>query len=202
MKYKNKCLTSTPMRKEDTLQLLKLENIMVISNLSLHVIRKGMKTGFVITAILVIVSTASLGIIHNAMAIETLYQAGHDHGCSDAKLTFSARYINQPGRGPQFHTQEFMSGYRAGFNACSSESSPVASNIGDNSASGSSSQFSQGFSNGVSDAQKDAKDNKLGSGPVVGVDCDSEVDSRFGNQNYCDGYTKGYMGEANKLTSK
>jgi hypothetical protein len=40
------------------------------------------------------------------------------------------------------------------------------------------------------------------SGPVVGVDCDSEVDSRFGNQNYCDGYTKGYMGETNKLTGK
>lgn len=55
---------------------------------------------------------------------------------------------------------------------------------------------------GVSDAEKDANDNKLGSGPVVGVDCDSEVDSRFGNQNYCDGYTKGYMGEANKLTAK
>jgi hypothetical protein len=55
---------------------------------------------------------------------------------------------------------------------------------------------------GVSVAEKDAKDNKLGSGPVVGVDCDSEVDSRFGNQNYCDGYTKGYMGEANKLTAK
>ena len=55
---------------------------------------------------------------------------------------------------------------------------------------------------GVSDAEKDAKDNKLGSGPVVGVDCDSEVDSRFGNQNYCDGYTKGYMGVANKLTAK
>jgi hypothetical protein len=112
------------------------------------VIRRDMKTGFVITATLIIIFTASLGIIHNAMAKQTPYQAGHDHGCSDAKLIFSARYINQPGRGPQFHTQEFMSGYSAGFNACSNESSPVASNVGENSGSGSSPQFSQGFSNG------------------------------------------------------
>ena len=173
-----------------------------MSNLSLQVVRRDMKTGFVIAATLIIIFTDSLGVIHNAIAKETPYQAGYDHGCSDAKLTFSARYINQPGKGPQFHTQEFMSGYRVGFNVCSSESSPVASNVGDNSGSGSSSQFSQGFSNGVSDAQKDVKDNKLGSGPVVDVDCDSEVDSRFGNQDYCDGYTKGYMGEANKLIGK
>ena len=43
-------------------------------------------------------------------------------------------------------------------------------------------QFKQGFANGVSDAQKGAKYNKLGSGPVVDIDCDSEVDSRFDNQ--------------------
>jgi hypothetical protein len=162
-----------------------------------------MKTGFVIiTAALIIISAASLGTIHNAMAKGTPWQAGYDHGCSDAQLPFSARYINQPGKGPQFHTQEFMSGYNAAFSGCSSESSPVASNVGDNSGSSSSSQFKQGFANGVSDAQKDAKDNKLGSGPVVGVDCDSEIDSRFGNQDYCDVYTKGYMGEANKLTGQ
>jgi hypothetical protein len=28
------------------------------------------------------------------------------------------RYINEPGKGPSFHTNEFMSGYYAGFNAC------------------------------------------------------------------------------------
>jgi hypothetical protein len=49
----------------------------------------------------------------------TPYQSGYDHGCSDAKLPFSKRYINQPGKGPQDHTQEFISGYNAGFSACS-----------------------------------------------------------------------------------
>ena len=67
------------------------------------------------------------------MAKDMPYQAGYDHGCSDAKLMFSAKYINQPGKGPQFHTQEFMSRYNAGFSACSNESSPVASNVADNS---------------------------------------------------------------------
>jgi hypothetical protein len=71
------------------------------------------------------------------------------------------------------HYVHFVLDNYAGFKACSSEFSPVTSNVADNSGSGSSSKFSQGFSNGVSDAQKDAKDNKLGSGPVVGVDCDS-----------------------------
>jgi hypothetical protein len=156
-----------------------------------------MKTGFVIAAALIIVAAASLG-IQNAMAKGIPWQAGYDHGCSDAKLIFSARYINQLSKGPSFQIQEFMSGYNAGFSACSSsEFSPVASNTGDSSSS--SSQFKQGFANGVSDAQKGAKYNKLGSGPVVGIDCDSEVDSRFDNQDYCDGYTKGCRGEANKL---
>jgi hypothetical protein len=49
----------------------------------------------------------------------TPYQSGYDHGCSDAKLPFSKRYINQSGKGPQYHTQEFISGYNAGFSACS-----------------------------------------------------------------------------------
>jgi hypothetical protein len=51
----------------------------------------------------------------------TTYQAGYDHGCSDAKLPSSKRYINQPGKGPESHTQEFMSGYNAGFSECSAK---------------------------------------------------------------------------------
>jgi hypothetical protein len=52
-----------------------------------------MKTGFVIAAALVIVAAACLG-IQNAMAKGTPWQAGYDHGCSDAQSPFSARYIN------------------------------------------------------------------------------------------------------------
>jgi hypothetical protein len=62
------------------------------------------------------IAAASLGIIQTAMAKKgTPFQAGFHHGCNDAKVTFSARYINQPGKGPCFHTQEFMSGYNRGF---------------------------------------------------------------------------------------
>jgi hypothetical protein len=48
------------------------------------------------------------------------YDSGYDHGCDDAGRSESDKYINQPERGPSFHTQEFMNGYYAGLNACSS----------------------------------------------------------------------------------
>jgi uncharacterized membrane protein YgcG len=49
--------------------------------------------------------------------------AGYDHGCSDASLSPSERYINQPGKGPSEHTSEFMDGYNNGFSSCSSSNS-------------------------------------------------------------------------------
>jgi hypothetical protein len=59
-------------------------------------------------------------------AVDTLtitkspFESGHGHGCSDAGISdFSDRYINQPGKGPSFHTEEFMRGYDTGYNACS-----------------------------------------------------------------------------------
>jgi hypothetical protein len=49
------------------------------------------------------------------------YQSGYDHGCDDAGISNPGdRYINQPEKGPAFHTDEFMQGYDAGFNACRS----------------------------------------------------------------------------------
>jgi|SRR5918995_2738620 hypothetical protein len=47
------------------------------------------------------------------------YDSGYDHGCDDAGRSESDKYINQPERGPSFHTNEFMDGYYAGLNACS-----------------------------------------------------------------------------------
>ena len=33
------------------------------------------------------------------------YNSGYSHGCSDAKISDSSkRYINQPGKGPGYHT--------------------------------------------------------------------------------------------------
>src|ERR687884_1349565 len=90
-------------------------------------------------AIIIIVSAVVYFMVPNAMAKVTSFQAGYDHGCSDIKLTFSARYINQPGKGPSFHTQEFMNGYNVGFSACSGKPSPVASSVSSSSSGNSTS---------------------------------------------------------------
>ena len=57
------------------------------------------------------------------------YNSGYSHGCSDAKISDSSkRYINQPGKGPGYHTNEFMNGYNDGFEICSNGSNPPSSN--------------------------------------------------------------------------
>ncbi|MDN5868762.1 MAG: hypothetical protein L0H55_15365 [Candidatus Nitrosocosmicus sp.] len=57
------------------------------------------------------------------------YNSGYTHGCSDAKISDSSkRYIYQPGKGPNYHTPEFMSGYTDGFEICSNGSNPQPSN--------------------------------------------------------------------------
>jgi hypothetical protein len=50
------------------------------------------------------------------------YDSGYNHGCDDAGLSSSDRYINEPGKGPNFHTDEFMSGYHDGFQECGGSS--------------------------------------------------------------------------------
>ena len=47
------------------------------------------------------------------------YDSGYDHGCDDADILNPARqYINQPGKGPSFHSDEFMEGYEDGYGDC------------------------------------------------------------------------------------
>jgi hypothetical protein len=61
-------------------------------------------------------------IINNTTNTHTksAFQVGYNHGCSDVKISnFTDRYINQPGKGPNFHTDEFMRGYDTGYNTCS-----------------------------------------------------------------------------------
>ena len=43
----------------------------------------------------------------------------YDHGCSDARKDPDNRYINEDGKGPDNHTNEFMDGYNSGYNSCS-----------------------------------------------------------------------------------
>ena len=63
---------------------------------------------------------ASIPSIPSAFASNNAYDSGYDHGCDDAGISDpDDRYINQPERGPSFHTGAFMDGYNAGFNSCS-----------------------------------------------------------------------------------
>lgn len=54
---------------------------------------------------------------------ESLYRSGYNHGCDDADISDpDDRYINQPEKGPSFHTNEFMRGYNDGYDNCSGNS--------------------------------------------------------------------------------
>ena len=121
-------------------------------------------------------------IIPNAMAKGTPFQAGYDHGCSDAKLTFSKRYINQLGKGPNFHTIEFMKGYNAGLEACN-KPSPIHSSI----------FYKQGYAKGILDAKSYQKTFTASNAMrPEDVDCDSDIDPRMSNEDYCAGYQHGF----------
>ena len=51
------------------------------------------------------------------------HTSGYNHGCSDAQISDpSVRYINQPEKGPGFHSEAFMQAYNEGFDACSGNS--------------------------------------------------------------------------------
>lgn len=57
--------------------------------------------------------------VDDATANNLPYKSGYNHGCSDAKISDSSkRYINQPGKGPSYHTSEFMRGYNDGVKSC------------------------------------------------------------------------------------
>jgi len=46
------------------------------------------------------------------------YDSGYSHGYDDAQLfNPSDHYLNQPGKGSELHTDEFMDGYNAGYAA-------------------------------------------------------------------------------------
>jgi hypothetical protein len=107
------------------------------------------------------------------------YQSGYDHGCSDARISDpSDRYINEPGKGPSFHTNEFMRGYNAGYDACSGG--------GGSSGDGSKSPYRSGYDHGAVDASDDCSDG-----------CDWYIlepgkGFAFHTQEFIDGYIDGF----------
>jgi hypothetical protein len=61
---------------------------------------------------------------------ESSYNAGYDHGCDDADFRYPGdRYINQPGKGPSQHSDQFMNGYEDGFNACNDKGYQITTDL-------------------------------------------------------------------------
>lgn len=72
----------------------------------------------------------SPSVFFNAVNGTSPYESGYNHGCDDAGISDPYdRYINQPEKGPAYHTSEFMDGYDTGYNECSSNDN---SDNGDN----------------------------------------------------------------------
>lgn len=89
---------------------------------------------------------------------KTAFDSGYTHGCSDAKIiNGSERYINQPGKGPTYHTSDFMDGYYQGFDYCSTTATNNTS-------------YNSGYQHGCNDAKIDNVSqryiNQLGNGPI------------------------------------
>jgi hypothetical protein len=102
------------------------------------------------------------------------YQSGYNHGCSDARISDpSDRYINEPGKGPSFHTNEFMSGYNAGFNACAGGGGGGSDGTG---------TFAEGQGDGKAEGFRDA---------INGRPADNRCPSGQSNP-YCIGYRLSY----------
>lgn len=64
------------------------------------------------------------GVYTSTNASSDAYNSGYNHGCDDAEIfDVSKRYINQPEKGPSFHTETFMQGYYDGYDACTTTTS-------------------------------------------------------------------------------
>jgi hypothetical protein len=79
---------------------------------------------YLLTAVVgmnLIIAQQSIGIFSAFASESSDYNSGYEHGCDDAGISDPGdRYINQPEKGPSFHTNDFMDGYDAGFNSCRS----------------------------------------------------------------------------------
>jgi hypothetical protein len=78
----------------------------------------NLQSNKMLVLVLIIILPLPIPFIGADASSRTPYQSGYNHGCDDADLSPSDRYINEPGKGPSYHTEEFMSGYYNGFRAC------------------------------------------------------------------------------------
>ena len=77
-----------------------------------------------VTALAIIFISQQMGGFNAYASESSPYDSGYSQGCDDAGISDpDDRYINQPEKGPAFHTEEFMSGYDNGFESCAQDSS-------------------------------------------------------------------------------
>ena len=88
----------------------------MVSNLHIPVTHKFTFTITFLTLLVMAVLGASPDPI--SAGNKSPYESGYDHGCDDSELKAEDRYINEPGKGASFHTDEFMDGYRTGYQEC------------------------------------------------------------------------------------
>jgi hypothetical protein len=75
------------------------------------------------------------------------YDSGYNHGCDDAEISNpDDRYINQPEKGPSYHTSTFMLGYNDGFGVCSEGTNDNSSSSSSTASSSSSESESESIS--------------------------------------------------------
>ena len=169
-----------------------------------------MKTNLAITLTLIIVgaTTVSSGriiLMPNAIAKEiTPLQDGHDNSCSDLKLPFTAGDTNQPDndKAPTSQTREFMSGSNTGSSTCGDNAFPPSQQSSHMPSSSSPLLFAQGYAKGVLDATTKQGTSHSGIMHADDVDCDSDINPRASNEDYCSGYQHGFADIHNVLSNK
>ena len=96
----------------------------VSSNINNKHLRKSTLIVVLLAAILTI-SIFTFPLSTTKAYAQSPYSSGYDHGCDDVKIANpDDRYINQPGKGPSYHTGSFMNGYYDGFDNCSDSNMP------------------------------------------------------------------------------
>jgi hypothetical protein len=170
-----------------------------------------MKTNLAITLTLIIIvgaTTVSSGriiLMSNAIAKQiTHLQDGHDNSCSDLKLPFTAGDINQPNndKAPASHTRGFMSGSNTGSSTCGDNASPTSQSSHIPSSSSPLLLLKEGYAKGVLDATTKQSTSHSGTMHADDVDCDSDIDPRASNEDYCSGYQHGFADTHNALSNK
>jgi hypothetical protein len=110
-------------------------NYKQLCDFSLNIDNKRLRKSTGVIVLLVAILTIPIFAIPPSTSkayAQSPYSSGYDHGCDDAKIANpDDRYINQPGKGPTYHTGSFMNGYYDGFDSCfDSNTPPTTTNKG------------------------------------------------------------------------